>query len=567
MDNIRVTNNNNAETLIIWHGKLICRDEDENRRLEECYQAYLAKGKNAEEAERYTIQRYDSIRRSKEKAADVNDLKNYLQQELGLAVNSQGWPLQTFENYRHMMADVLGLDMRYNELTGRMEIGGRPWQDDDLSDIWGRMSDMTKGYLENKNKIYDTFVNCARSNSYHPIKDYIGSLEWDGVKRLPYIFEEVFGCEKGNRLYQAYADLFFMGAVKRLYKPGCKFENMLILQGAQGYGKTLFWRRLVKGNTEWLNDGVNIERVKDANDSVSQTWFVIFEELASWSKADARDMKDYLGKQEDQYRKAYGREQIIAPRHCVFCGNTNDDHFLKDTDLFERRYWVVEINNPDNRQAKRLLEKMTDEYVDQIWAEAYVYYTKFGDKPLMLNDILYDEQRRQQRKYKTTYEAIPTIEDIVNCEYSDRINEYEIQLYKEYNGLDPVLGSEKKLRDEFRTGSIKKVLRQSHIKYPKEIIKMFVEYTADESYSGDRWEIGEMYVKRNKFETIRRVKKDTVEVKQTVSDYISDLLDISEVKAPVKPDNISNEASEQWSEFENSGEIALLKLNTVDIFN
>ena len=561
----------NDNVVMLWHGAQVYTSHEEYDLLEREYQNAIISGQNEHNAVEYAKKRLKIAQRiseSKEKTAKNNDLKNYLQQELGLEVNSYGWPLQTQGNYRHVMADVLGLDMRRNELTGRYEIDGRAWQDEDLSDIWGRMSDITKGQLENQKKIYDTFVNCARANSYHPIKDYISTLEWDGVKRLPYIFEEVFGCDKDNRLYQAYAVLFFMAAVKRLYEPGCKFENMLILQGPQGYGKTLFWRRLVKDNAMWKNDSVNIDNIRDANDSVSQTWFVIFEELATWSKSDARDMKDFLGKQEDQYRKVYAHDDRIVPRHCVFCGNTNQEHFLKDTDMFERRYWVVEINNPDNIQAKRLLEKMTDEYVDQIWAEAYTYYTKFGDKALVLNNMLYNEQRSNQRKYKRQYEAIPAILDIINCEYSDTVNDKMSNLYDEYTGRDPVLGREKVLRDEFRVCGITYALNRifGTGKYPADIIKIFTEYTANDEYSADRWEECDLYVKRNRVKFIHRVKKDSENTKKSVSDYISELLDVSEVNTPMNNENISEDELKKWEEFKNSGEVELLKLNTVDIF-
>ena len=151
-------------------------------------------------------------------------------ENLGLEVNKNGYPTQNAGNYKALLLnkDVVPHTFKFNEFSESIEIDGRLLKDIDTVFISNQFSDIAG--FENNTKIQNAIKEIAHNNSYHPVKQYLESLEWDGVPRVETMFT-TFLSAKDCELYHVYAKLFMIAAIKRVYKPGCKFDNMLVLQG------------------------------------------------------------------------------------------------------------------------------------------------------------------------------------------------------------------------------------------------------------------------------------------------------------------------------------------------
>lgn len=151
-------------------------------------------------------------------------------ESLGLEVNKNGFPTQNAGNYKALLLnkDVVPHTFKFNEFSESIEIDDRLLKDIDTVLISNQFSDIAG--FENNTKLQNAIKEIAHNNTYHPVKQYLESLEWDGVPRVETMFTTFLSAEDCE-LYHVYAKLFMIAAIKRVYKPGCKFDNMLVLQG------------------------------------------------------------------------------------------------------------------------------------------------------------------------------------------------------------------------------------------------------------------------------------------------------------------------------------------------
>ena len=157
--------------------------------------------------------------------------------------------------------------------------------------------------------------------------------------------------------------------------PGVKFDQMLILAGPQGMGKSSFWRML---GMKWYMDSLYTFDGKDAAELLQGYWIVECGELAGMSKSELNTVKQFISKCEDAYRAAYGRRTDSHPRRCLLVGTTNEKEFLKDA-TGERRFWPVDLARQSVR--KTVYRDLPGE-VPMIWAEALQIYQN-GESLLM----------------------------------------------------------------------------------------------------------------------------------------------------------------------------------------
>ena len=204
----------------------------------------------------------------------------------------------------------------------------------------------------------------------HPVREYLERLVWDGEKRIEELFITYLGAED-CAYTRAVTKASLVGAVARIYKPGCKHDHMLVLVGPQGCRKSTTLAKLGK---EWFSDSLYTVAGKDAYEQIQGYWIIEMGELAATRKAEAEQIKQFMSKQTDTYRAAYARRTQEHPRQCAFFGSTNDVEFLKDY-TGARRFWPVDVDNTGRRMA----DKIDDAFVDQIWAEAVTLY-KSGAK-------------------------------------------------------------------------------------------------------------------------------------------------------------------------------------------
>jgi predicted P-loop ATPase len=201
----------------------------------------------------------------------------------------------------------------------------------------------------------------AQERSFHPVRDYLDGLNWDGVKRLDDWTTRYLGTDRVD--YSAkIGRMVLIAMVARIYEPGCKADHMFVLEGDQGVGKSTACRILAG---EWFSDALPDVRDKDSAQHIRGKWIVEIAELAAIGKAEAETLKSFISRQVERFRPAYGRKEVVEPRQCVFVGTTNRSVYLKD-ETGARRFWPIRVTKVDVaglRQAR-----------DQLFAEAVAAY-------------------------------------------------------------------------------------------------------------------------------------------------------------------------------------------------
>ena len=231
-------------------------------------------------------------------------------------------------------------------------------------------------------------------NAFHPVRDYLNSLKWDGVPRLERIFVDCFGVE--DSIYAREVGMkFFVGAVRRVYIPAAKMDYIPVLVSEEGLGKSKFVRRMAK---LWGSDTFyTFNGSKEAYEQLRGVWIMEIPELNGVQSKSANGRKAFVTKGEDRYRSAYLKYTKTYKRQCVFIASSNDVIFLDDPSEDGRRWWGLMCN-----KEKIKISVHDDEFlerVDQYWAEAVHYYLQ-GVLP-----ILSAEAEREARTLRQTHKA------------------------------------------------------------------------------------------------------------------------------------------------------------------
>lgn len=351
-----------------------------------------------------------------------------------LIKDEKGKILNHIDNYILFLtkSDKYKGQIKYNEYLQQREIFGREFTDFDLSIIYNDCERETTLY--NHSKIDTALGEIFDTNRYNPVLNYVNNLKWDGIERCENLFIDLLEADN-TELNKAMTMKWFMAAVKRVIEPGCKFDNIIVLQGNQGIGKSTICELLSKGffNTISLSEIGN----KDLVDKLNKTWIAIIDELDTFNKKEMSTIKTFLSLNSDSTRLAYGRFTQTFKRHCVFIGSTNDDTFLRDsTSSVERRFWVIRCNKQS--MDGKIRNTLTEEYVNQLWAEAsYKLNTDFNQY-LDIDKSLQETFANTMREFKTYTDdkVIDYVNEILNKKYYLRDNdEFEdgIDFLNQYN--------------------------------------------------------------------------------------------------------------------------------------
>jgi putative DNA primase/helicase len=212
--------------------------------------------------------------------------------------------------------------------------------------------------------IEQAVVSAARRRTIHPVRDYFRSLTWDGTQRLPTLFTRYFGTPPSDYA-SAIGIRFFISAVARIEDPGCKADNLIVLEGKQGIGKSTAVK-LLAVTPDWFSETGIVLGDKDSYQNLRGKWLYELAELASIRSArDVERYKAFLSTTIDSYRPSFGRRRADFPRQTVFIGTTNDTEYLNDRSG-NRRFWPIHCTNIDLEGLKR--------DCDQLWAEAVTRY-------------------------------------------------------------------------------------------------------------------------------------------------------------------------------------------------
>lgn len=294
-----------------------------------------------------------------------------------LKTGETGAPAKTVDNVCIILDHDPNLKGKivYDEFANRtIATGALPWNTCTDRRVWDDVDDaglrqyIEKAYLiTGKDRIYDAAMLCAFKNKINPVKDYLKSLRWDGKSRVETLLIDYLGAED-TAYTRAAIRKALTAAVARVMCPGTKFDAILVLIGAQGIGKSTLLRIL---GLEWYSDSLTTFEGKEAAELIQGNWIIEVGELSGLSKSETNTVKQFLSRVDDVYRQPYGRRTARFPRQCVFFGTTNDDEFLKDR-TGNRRFWPVAVGV--NPPVKSVFEDLTREEVDQIWAEAFVFF-------------------------------------------------------------------------------------------------------------------------------------------------------------------------------------------------
>lgn len=303
--------------------------------------------------------------------------------------------------------------LRYNEFFQQKEFGNKIWDDFDedqaIIDI-----EIDVG-LSSADKARRAISGVFGSNRYNPVQDYLNGLSWDGEERIDSIFIKCFNVDD-TPLVRALSKKWFIAAVKRVFEPGCQFDNMIVLQGPTGIGKTTFCRLL--SNNYYSELKFDEIGGKDIVDKLNKTWIGIIDEMDNFGKKGMASIKSFLSVKKDVTRLAYARNTNVYQRHCIFIGSLNDETFLQDiTTSVERRFWVFKCNREG--MDSYVSDILTQDMVDQLWAEAIHYYR---ENPYIYLDVDVNMQKefaKDQLQYKTYNNdvAIDYVNEILNKTY------------------------------------------------------------------------------------------------------------------------------------------------------
>lgn len=239
--------------------------------------------------------------------------------------------------------------------------------------------------------------------SRHPVREYLRSLVWDGVKRAETLFIDYLGAED-SRYTRNVTRKALIGAVARILQPGCKHDHMLVLVGPQGCHKSTALKKLGK---DWFSDSLYTMSGKDAYEQIQGNWIIELSEMAATRKAEVEQIKQFVSKQEDNYRAAYARRTMRHPRQCAFFGTTNDEEFLRDP-TGARRFWPVVVTDAGRELGPRL----TYSIIDQIWAEVVTYYE--AGETWYLDSAVEAIARKVQADHTETSGKLGLIENFLN---------------------------------------------------------------------------------------------------------------------------------------------------------
>ena len=297
--------------------------------------------------------------------------------KMKIATNESGKVIQTLENLEKIILSIT--PVAYNELKEVIEITESNGK---VKQLTKRHKELLRSAIEKRYKIKvnaidieTALVGASERYRYHPIKSKILSTKWDGIPRAESFFIDVLGVED-NVYNRECTRKWLLAGVYRAFKPGTKFDEMLIIHGEQGLGKSTTFLKLSLGCHLETTEEIKEELMRKA----LRSWFVELSELSTIKKTNNDTVKAWLSTPVDCVKKLYDRDPQDYPRSFIVCGTTNDKEILKDR-TGNRRYWLMY-----GELEKRTLDikDVDEEYILQLWSEVYQWYLK--KESLLISD-------------------------------------------------------------------------------------------------------------------------------------------------------------------------------------
>ena len=318
----------------------------------------------------------------------------------GIRVNRHGMAVCPFHNDRNPSMKV---DMRFHCFACQA--------DGDAVDFVSRLFGLPS--KEAAMKLADDFGICYDSRQKPSVRPkireptpeqryqqeenrcYLNSLEWDGTERIRYALTRFLGAEDSEYTYQCLR-LFMLGAISRVFKPGCKFEVMLCLVGGQGAGKSTFFR-LLAVKDEWFSD--DLKKIDDDNvyRKMQGHWIIEMSEMIATANAKSiEDIKSFISRAKETYKVPYETHPADRLRQCVFGGSSNTMDFLPLDRSGNRRFLPIMVH-PENAVVHILEDEAASRaFIDLMWAEAMFIYHNFPVRLTLSKDM--DKELKELQK-------------------------------------------------------------------------------------------------------------------------------------------------------------------------
>ena len=328
-------------------------------------------------------------RKSIFEAADASDFER----------DAQGQILKNEWNILHAISSS-GVTLAYNEFAMDYHVGNLegygPYLDNDAQDELYLLLQREYSFKPAWDDFRRVIRSAARRESYHPVRDYLSSLEWDGTDRIDEWLIGYAGA-KDTAYHRAIGRIVLIAAVRRVRRPGAKFDEVVVLESREGMGKSTALRILA--GDKWFSDSAPFNaEPRETIEQLRGRWIIECADLAGVRKAEVEHVKAFLSRSVDTARLAYERETTRFPRQCVFIGSTNDQHYLPST-TGNRRFWPVPITCFD-------LEALARDR-DQLWAEAA--YWEAQNESIRLPKELWADAAVQQKER----EEIDSWDDVI----------------------------------------------------------------------------------------------------------------------------------------------------------
>lgn len=301
-------------------------------------------------------------------------------------------------------------NIKYNEMTNLIEIE----KDGCFKTLENRDIQLLRLNLsEKKNTTFSTddiktsIYGISELNRYHPIKELIEAVQWDGVKRAEKFFIDCLGVED-NELNREVTRKWLLACITRLYEKGRKFDEMLILFGGQGIGKSTTLERLALDTFYTKVTG------KLSNETIlqtSKTWLVELDELSTLLRTPSEEFKAWLSSRKDTTRVPYEAQPLDFERGFIVLGTTNNKKILKDN-TGNRRFWILDCNK-DN--IKTSIFSLTKQDILQVWAEVRTWYLK--NESLLLSQTARKMMEEKTENYVIPIPFTDEIKNITNMKF------------------------------------------------------------------------------------------------------------------------------------------------------
>lgn len=362
------------------------------------------------------------------------DLKD-LWGSLGLTVTKQGPDTNALNVLKILkaspiMSGRLWFDEFHNKVFTTLDSKEpRPWTDVDDINLLLRMQNTFGLRKMNLTCVNHAAVSYANSNKRNEAKEWLETLQWDGVSRLKNFFRDVCSSE-ATAFNESVSVNFWLSMVARVYRPGCKCDNMVILEGPQGIYKSTLLKTI---GGQWYSELTEAFGSKDFYGSIQGKLLIEVSELDSFARAEVTTIKRVLSATHDTFRPPYGRNSITVPRIAIFAGTTNEHEYLRDS-TGGRRFWPVSTMRINITLAEQLREQYFAEAVqffkhDMPWhlvpeEEARDLQESRQEQPAWLPVIQAYLERRQLTTISTV--DLLTSQDCIGMPI-DRVKNYDLK--------------------------------------------------------------------------------------------------------------------------------------------